>query len=597
MLIKALSEYYDILASAGKVLPDGYSYVHVHYLICLTPDGKLDEILDCQQIVEEMAGKGKIKQRKAPKSCVMPQRTEKPGIDVNIPEHRPVYLFGLNLAGEQLTPEDATGKAKKSHQAFVQASLDFLDGIDSPLIRAYRCFVRNWEPEKETRNPHLMQLGKDYGKSGFAFCLTGAPDRLLHDEPALKEKWERLRAESALGREHISQCAVSGQRAPIARIHNKIKGVPGGLPTGSVLVGFNNPSENSYGNEQAYNSSISEAVMKKYTEALNYLLAGRKHKVTLDDMTVVFWAMNPYESCEDVFMQMFLGQSDQMNAEQTENMLRALWKDAARGQMTEGRLQSTDQIQPDVDFYMLGLKPNSSRLSVKFLIRRQFADILWNVARFQKDLRLGSNSRPIYLWEIKKELVSPKSSKEKVSPALLTKLFEAVIYGSSYPAALLDTMVRRVKTDSGSVNAIRAGVIKACINRSNSKEELQVALDRSNENQAYLCGRLFAVLEKLQQDASGGGLNRTIKDAYFASAASKPALVFPKLIILAQNHLKKVKYPVFYSRQIQEITELLPGEFPDTLLLKEQGRFIVGYYQQYQSFFETRTNKTEMEEK
>lgn len=120
-----------------------------------------------------------------------------------------------------------------------------------------------------------------------------------------------------------------------------------------------------------------------------------------------------------------------------------------------------------------------------------------------------------------------------------------------------------------------------------------MALDLENHGQAYLCGRLFAVLEKLQQDASGNALNRTIKDAYFASASSKPALVFPKLIKLAQNHLNKVKYPGYYNNLIREIIGHLNGEFPETLFLTDQGKFIIGYYQQYQSFFE----KTEKSEK
>ena len=184
------------------------------------------------------------------------------------------------------------------------------------------------------------------------------------------------------------------------------------------------------------------------------------------------------------------------------------------------------------------------------------------------------------------ELVSPKSSHDTVNPALLTKLFEAVIYGSRYPEALLETTVRRVKTDTDKkVNEVRAGIIKACINRNYKKEELKVALDRENYTPAYLCGRLFAVLERLQQDASGNSLNRTIKDAYFASASSRPAIVFPKLLKLAQNHLNKVKGPVFYNKLIGEITWQLEGEFPETLLLTDQGRFVIGYYQQYQSFF------------
>ena len=111
-----------------------------------------------------------------------------------------------------------------------------------------------------------------------------------------------------------------------------------------------------------------------------------------------------------------------------------------------------------------------------------------------------------------------------------------------------------------------------------------MALDKQNDNQAYLCGRLFAVLERLQLDALGN-LNRTIKDAYFASATSNPAIVFPKLIKLAQFHLNKVQNSVRFNKLIQEIMDKLNGEFPNTLPLKEQGKFIIGYYQQYQNFF------------
>ena len=119
-----------------------------------------------------------------------------------------------------------------------------------------------------------------------------------------------------------------------------------------------------------------------------------------------------------------------------------------------------------------------------------------------------------------------------------------------------------------------------------------MSLDKTNQSQAYLCGRLFAVLEKLQQDASNNSLNRTIKDVYFASASAKPALVFPKLIRLAQNHLNKVKYPVYYNKLIGEIMDGLKGEFPDTFRLMDQGRFDIGYYQQNQDLWR-KANKSE----
>ena len=599
MLIKALCDYYDILAVKGSVLPAGYSKVNVHYKISLTEEGQIDEIIDCQKVELVPSGK-KMKEKKGPVEMVMPERTEKPGIDANIAEHRPLYIFGLNLDKDHLTPDDRTDKAKKSHMAFVKANLDFTENLQSPIISAFRNFLLSWKPEGQTENEWLLGLGKDYQKAGFAFCLSGEPDRLLHEDPELKKKWEEEYAVQLVKDDNARtvQCAVTGETEPIARIHSKIKGVYGGLATGSVLIGFNNDSENSYGNEQSYNSNISETAMKKYTEALNFLLSSNRHKAMLDEMTIVFWAMSSKDTYEDLFMKLFLGQQDQMDAEKTDAMLKELLKDARDANVTEERLQSLNMIDSDVDFYMLGLKPNSSRLSVKFIIRRKYADVLWNIAKFQKDLQVNRYTHSVALWQIKREMISPKSKNDKVNPAVMSRLFESVLNGAAYPVSLLETIVRRVKTDEGNgkINSVRAGIIKACINNKKSKEELKVSLDKTNQTPAYLCGRLFAVLEKLQQDASNNSLNRTIKDAYFASASAKPALVFPKLIRLAQNHLNKVKYPVYYNKLIGEIIDGLNGGFPETLRLTDQGRFDVGYYQQNQDLWRKLTKSEETEE-
>ena len=239
-----------------------------------------------------------------------------------------------------------------------------------------------------------------------------------------------------------------------------------------------------------------------------------------------------------------------------------------------------------LDFYMLGLKPNSSRISMKFLYRKKFGDMLWNVAKFQAELQVSENVSVVSLSKIKKECVSPKSSSEKVNPNLFAKLFEAAVYNRDYPYALLETMVRRVKTDKN-INDTRAGVIKAYLMR-NEKEVVQMALDKGNHNQAYLCGRLFAVLENIQTFAVGGGkLNSTIRDKYFASATAKPAGVFPTLMKLSQHHMKKLNdgSQIYYEKLMGQIMDMLENEFPKTLSLAEQGKFIIGYYQQKQDFY------------
>ena len=604
MLIQALNDYYDILAEAGKVLPEGCSNVRIHQCICLTPEGQIDAIMDLQISEQIPAANGKIRERLVPRNELMPQRTEKPGIDANIIEHRPLYLFGLNYDKEQsiFCTEDKTGKAQKSHQAFVQANLAFLEGLDSPVVNAFRAFIENWRPEEECSNPHLLALGKAYGSYGYAFCLSGFPHLLLHNDAAVRDKWSKQYASDKAATQGavVGQCAVSGQREPVARIHGKIKGVSGGMAIGAVLIGFNNPSENSYGNEQAYNSNISEAVMKKYVEALNYLLNGdtkhRAQKATLDDLTVAYWVMSPRRVYNDMAELLMFGESQSFPGEQAEQVLAALMRDAKEGNIVMERLCSSQDIDPQVDFYLLGLKPNSSRLSVKFLYRRKFGEFLYNIARHQLDMQIVGLTKPVQLWQIKKTLLSPKSTNDKVNPALMAKIMEAMLYGTRYPNFLLATLVRRVKTDNSlEVGPIRAGVIKACINRNarlaGKKEELGMALDFANNNPAYLCGRLFAALESLQWRASETQLNRTIKDAYFASAVANPALIFPKLIILAQNHLKKLKNPIYFERLIGGIIDCLQGRFPGTLSLEEQGEFIVGYYQQREAFFNRNDDK------
>lgn len=596
MLIKALCDYYDMLSAAEKVLPEGYSKVKIHYEVVLTEEGEIDHIINIQKETEVTVGK-KIKKKLVPQDLKMPQRTEKPGIDANIAEHRPLYLFGLNLEKEGLTPTDRTGKAQKSHAAFVETNLKFIEEMDTPLVNAYRKFLLNWKPEEQTENQELLRLQKDYAKSGYVFCLTGRPGHYLQDEPVFAKKWnmyyEKQKAEAKDA--YFAQCAVSGEEKPLARIHSKIKGVYGGLATGSVLIGYNNPSENSYGNEQSYNSGISEEMMKKYTEALNYLLASQKHKHMLEDMTMVFWAMDTEDKCEDLFSQLLFGESDTLNAEQTEEMLKKMMEDAREGKITAKRLENLSTVDPSVDFYMLGLKPNSSRLSVKFIIRKKYADVLWNIARFQQEIQVVQEQKPVPLWMIEKELISPKSKNDKVNPALMAGLLNAVVYGGKYPVALFENTLRRIRIDRN-INRIRCGIVKAYLNRNDKKEEITVGLNEENKSPAYLCGRLFAVLEQLQKDAAGTELNRTIKDAYFASASVKPALIFPKLIRLSQNHLKKIKnanYRYKYNERIQKIIELLDGKFPEMLRRTEQGEFFVGYYQQIPELFKKSEKKEE----
>lgn len=557
MLIKALAEYYDILEERGEVCPKGLSEQRINYIVMLRQNGEIAEIIKDERTER------------------FPERTQKPGIEANIIEHRPLYIFGLNYdkAGF-FTPEDATGKAKKSHESFKKTNLDFTEGLESELAKAYRSFILRWNPENETQNEHLLKLGKDYAKGYYAFALDGRPDGLLNRDGAVLEKYFALKKEP---NGETGVCSVSGETGEIARIHDKIKGILGGQSSGCSLVSFNSSAEEHFGKSQSLNGPVAQSAMKKYTAALNMLLADERHRKYISDMTIVFWAMGGNGKEEDIFAAA-MGSDSGADENETYAMVSNAVESAAKG-----RAVSTEDINIDevVTFYIVGLAPNVSRVSQKFIYKDRFGKIFENVVSHQVDFHIDGMTRQVSIGSIIAAL--KKFDKDKMSPPLLSKLFEAIISGGLYPDALMAQALGRVKV-TGEAGSVRAGIIKAYLNRkarkNNKTEEITVALDKENKNAAYLCGRLFAVYEKIQENAAGGKLNRTIKDTYFASACERPAAVFAKLSKLAQYHMKKDDYADYHLMVIGEITDKLEGGFPSLLSQEEQGKFVIGYYHQ-----------------
>lgn len=594
MLIKALCDY---SALQENKTPAGYCKQAIHFEILLTPEGKIAAINDLRVPRIIPLKNKKTKTVYDPVMEQLPVRTQKPGIDKNTIEHRPLYIFGLNYDKGTLTPTDATNKAAKSHNCFCEWNEKFFENIDSPICKAYLNFIRTWKPEQETQNPHLLALGKEYSSSYYEFGLDGSPETKLHNDSKFKAAYEgyfaQLNADSDSDDTELSTCSILGEKLPQARIHDKIKGIGSG--TGSVLICMKEKAFESYGKKQSYNSNVSEKAMQMYTSALNYLLSKRDHYKIIDDMTIVYFAMkkNDAEEC-NMFAGMFSGFEDELNKTVVTEADRNI--NTVMTQLKQGRTADMP-YDPNVEFYVAGFTPNSSRISQKFIFHDKFGRIFDNVLKHQQDISFTESQHQVSIERIKRELISPKSSKEKVPSPLTAALFEAILKGTRYPDELLSTVITRVKTDSDEennhfikINDTRAGLIKGCINRKQNKEEIKMSLDLENKNQAYLCGRLFAVLEKIQQDASGGGLNRTIKDSYFASACSKPSTVFPKLYKLSQNHIKKLSSPIFYNKLCGEILDGLDGKFPSTLSLDDQGRFIVGYAQQNKALY---TKKSE----
>lgn len=600
-MLRALSQYYDCLyrQKDSGLVPDGYSRVGVNNNLVLSADGVIKEILPYVTTVNN----GKTT-KEVPRDELFPFRNSVSGIAAETIDHREKYLFGI----EWDKNAQKLSVTKNSQLAFAKCkekNLEFLEELSSPVIDAYKNFLHHWNPESEIDNPVLTLLGKKYNGAKFVITLEEDTANMpLNGDPLVKEKWRNYLINKPIPDDAVlGQCSISGKYDQIARIHDNLTGIQGGLATGVNIVCLKSPAFWSYGRKESYNSSVSQIVMEKYTKAFNYLTSTPNHKQVLDDMTLLYWAMT--KESEKPYMQAFNAgvgffylraedpaETERSERETHEKALASIFDQLAQGKEAAWKEYGVDE---NTEFYLLGVKPNSSRLAIKLFEHNSFAKIMLNIQKHHIDMQLSPNDKQIQIWMIGKELKSPVATGDALPPDLSVKILQSILKGSPYPHYMLDTAIRRAKTDQDkpkkgfyAVSRNRVRIIKACLTRMNmiKRGELNM-LNMQNKDGAYNCGRLFAVLEMIQQKALPG-INTTIKDKFFSSACSTPYLVFPRLMKLSQSHLKKLDKGgvVFYEKYIQEILGNLDDAFPKAMSMEKQGMFILGYYQQKEKFFE-----------
>ena len=479
---------------------------------------------------------------------------------------------------------DGKGKEQRTRQtaeAFRELHQRLLAGCTDTHAVALLAFLERWQPEHFA----ALDVREALLDSNVVFRLTGE-EGFLHDVPALREIWRAARRadDDGAGR---GICLVSGEAGPIARIHPSVKGVVGAQSSGAALVSFNCPAFESYGKEQSFNAPVSEEAAAAYTSALNYLLA-REHRqmVRIADSSLVFWADAPVpeESClGDLFD---LTSSDDSPQDRTQvERLKAILLALRRGSPLN---EADAALSPDVRFFALGLAPNAARLSVRFWLSSTLGDMLRHCGRWYADLALERQfpeKEPEFppLWLLLDRISTPGRNKI-VPPALAGQLGRVILSGGRLPESLLGVVLARIHAERRP-DYFRAALIKAWLCRNKHEVKDMTTLNTDEDNIGYRLGRVFALLEKAQRDALGREVNAPLRERYIGSASATPRLVFPMLLRLAQHHVTKAKknqfdgYDVRFSRQVGDILAGM-SDFPATLSLEDQGRFMLGYYHQ-----------------
>ncbi|MHC0055655.1 type I-C CRISPR-associated protein Cas8c/Csd1 [Actibacterium sp. D379-3] len=573
------------LAHAYERLPDpppfGYSAEKIGFCISLNPDGSMAGVIDLRD----------TDKKRSAKMLLVPQAVKRTaGIAPNFLWDKSAYMLGVTAGEGKRTADE--------HAAFRQTHADWLHTTGDAGLQAFLRFLDDWSPEAFA--PPLWP--DEMRDQNIVFALADElQDRFLHDRPAARAIWARIGAAAA---SDPQICLVSGDLAPVARLHPSIKGVWRAQSSGASLVSFNLEAFTSYGHEQGDNAPVSEAAAFAYSTVLNrFLEKGSGHRIQIGDASTVFWADASDAvhalAAESIFAALLGGEMDTTAEDSAQT--RAIELQLERIRQGQHLAQVAPDLASGVRFHVLGLAPNAARLSVRFHWEDDFGTLTRNYQRFLNDMQLDPPPRDGFppLWRYLSEL-AVQGKRENVPPNLAGAWMRAILTGAPYPLTLLSAALLRIRAD-GRVDGLRAGILRALLVRNfKKKKEAPVALDPENPNKGYLLGRLFAVYEETQRAALGGNVNATIRDKFYGSASATPQKVFTLLDRGSANHLQKLRKlspgrGVNLEKLLGTITDLMaPGDdpFPASLPMADQALFGLGYYHQRSAFFRKHSELT-----
>lgn len=508
--------------------------------------------------------------------------------------------------------------------AFVEQVRQFAKKFPSnPVFQAVKAFYDKEEYLRITQDEDkVATITKKPGANmTFLVSFPGGSDRLVTDEQDLRDyQSAHYYAGQTDGEEAI--CLITGRKGPISRLHPGIKlsGMPLSLVNFQVNSGYD-----SYGKSQAYNAPVSPQAAEGYASALNDLLGkGKDTNYFLAGITYVFWTSH---TDEDKL-------AGDFKSVTFSPPLAPLERDGKKGKPTKRKGKTPLQIdrakckkvlstlrairgdknallqrESEERFYLLALEPGRGRISVKLFVEGTIREIFAHTLQHLEDLkiygrevkRMDDDPAIPSLYALVGALMPAALKADKWPKRPIEALVRSITTGAPYPTDLYTSCLQRIKAERN-ISELRAAYIKGYINRDyrykHHTEEniITMSLDKNQTNKGYLAGRLFAVLECLQQIANS---KATITDSYFGNAMTSPAAVFPYLIRLSIHHQKKAKrdQPGFYkecTKQLDEIMALLGGDetpYPTHFTLEEQGFFSLGYYHQKQYHYSSKEEK------
>ena len=606
MILQALYNYYEAMRKAHRIATPGLEVKPIRWVIVIREDGTFVRLKDLKD-PNDKKSKGQ--------DYLVPAGLKRSG---KCPPAQPFWDNRKYILGYEESAEGVSSCTDRLE--------DFKRVMDEiaelyPNNASFKAVCRFYEHYRgaETPLPEEAHTERILASDWMTFQLQGDTELLATQEDAHDYAAQAYNTEENLGR-----CLITGEEKPLAAFHARI--VAPGSQAGATIASFNDPAYLSYGKKQGENAPISKYASFAHTTALNDLLRNEQTRYTLGDISYVFWNSNLDDpSINETFRTViFEGVKDDDAQEQSDtddeqpkrkgkskkkapNPTQGTYKVLEQFKAIRGNRGQGQHWEDERQFYVLGLTAGG-RITIKYWQQGTVSEIFDRVYQHLVDRNIiswGGNvdeeNPPLRsLYGIVKSVSSPSKS-STFAMNLVQSIVESILNGTPYPMTLQQACINRI-TQERTVTELRAAILKGCINRKariyNNITTLDMALDKQNDNIAYLAGRLFAVLEQIQQASLGKGVNATIRDRFYASASTRPNMVMGRLIALSNHHLSKLRkekpgLAVTLEKLLGEIFSLIPAEvptFPATFSLDEQSLFAVGYYHQKVDSYKKKEN-------
>ena len=555
MILRALYDYYK---RSDNLPAKGMEEKEIGFLIVLSPEGRFLRFEDCR-LGKDRARIYLVKKHVGRSSAAI----------ANYLYDNSAYVLGYS--------DKTNGKEQLYFDTFKEKvetiAKVFPDNKDIYAIQAFYKNSRDAIIQIVSQDVLWEDIRKNLSKkySTFSFRIEG-------DLKIVAEKKEILQLEECDSSD-AKFCLVSGKYGvPVDTTTATM--IPGSQAIAKLVAFQVNSGYDSYGKTKCGNAPISEEAEFAYTTALNSMLQkGSRNKFMLGNRTFVFWASSKNEAAVEAENSLFelLGYSEEVKDDPNANIMKAR-------KVFESIYSGLLKTELDDRFYILGLAPNSARIAVVYWSETTLKDFAGKILNHFNDMEIHDTRKDKKPYMGIREIISSVTLGGKISdatPNLPEAVVKSIFQGLPYPQTLYSACVRRIRAEQ-KLTIARAAIIKAYLNRQNNNNKtIDIMLDKDNNNQGYLCGRLFAVLENLQFAANG---QDSIRSSYMNAASTTPSTVFSTILKLSNNHYGKLAKDKkglanFFDNQKKEIMAMLQ-EFPDTLELKDQGRFFLGYYHQ-----------------